>query len=226
MSVARSLQRIVVRPHAQHHAQRRAPDLPYGALGNHKARAAIVEVLQRFDGGLDVFDGAIELLARISEALADLPHDQLDDEFALLRHLPHELLHARNAIGDRHRGPRAASVGIGGHGRVKRCVAFGFAHHRVAADLDLLHAARARVAGADWREDCLAGAVPFDKFAANQRVPLMHRFGQAVFGWNICGRWKVRKLRVAVGGCHGRLGWLLVAKVKPVLAIRSIDPPH
>ena len=105
----RLVQRIVVRTHAQHHAERRAADLPDRALDDHgKARTAVVEILQRGERLPDVVDGPVKLLLE-SARLLPISHMISCETDALLRHhLLHEILHAVDAIGDRHRRPLAA----------------------------------------------------------------------------------------------------------------------
>ena len=178
------VQRVVVRPHAQHDAERRAADLPDRALGDHEARVRVVELLQRIDRLQHVGDGAVELLLRIGEALADLPHDQVHDKLALRNHPLDEILHARDALLDLHRRPLAAAGVVRAHGGVERRVALRLAHHRVAADLELLDAA-VGPAHAHRRQHGLARAVPRFQFAVHERHALVDRGVQPDVGGDV-----------------------------------------
>ena len=135
------VERIVVRPHAQHDAERGAPDLPDRAFDDVEARVAVVELLQGLDGRPDVVDRAVELLLGVGLALADLPHDQAHHLLPARDHLAREVLHAGDALGDRHGRPDAPALIVGRHGRGQRLLALGLLAQRVAAELDLLQLA-------------------------------------------------------------------------------------
>src|SRR4029453_17486093 len=75
----RLVQRVVVGPHAQDDAERRAPDLPEDALLYDEARRLPVEILDGVHGVAHVLDGAIELLLRVTLRFAVLPHEELHD---------------------------------------------------------------------------------------------------------------------------------------------------
>lgn len=78
----RFVERIVVRPHAEHDAKRRAADLADGTFDNGETRVVVIEMLQRLDRRLHVFNRAIKLLLGIRQRLADLPHDEVHDLLA------------------------------------------------------------------------------------------------------------------------------------------------
>ncbi len=178
------VQRIVVRPHAQHDPERGTADLTDRAFDDDEPGVVVVEVLQRGDRLLDVVDGTVEFLFRVGETLPDLPHDQLGNRAPLRDHLPDEVLHALDALGDRHRRPFAATAVVCCDGRIQRRVALGFPHHRIAADLDLLQLVIGQ-SDADGREDSLALAVPASEFAIDEIGALVNRSGESVLGRNL-----------------------------------------
>jgi hypothetical protein len=60
---------VVVWPHAQRNADRRAADLGDGAIDDLEARVAVVEPLQLLDRGADVVDGPIEFFCESARLL-------------------------------------------------------------------------------------------------------------------------------------------------------------
>jgi len=178
------VQRIVIRPHAKHHAKRRAPDLADGALDDLKARIVVVEAAQGFDGGAHIVDGAVEFLLGIGQALGDFPHEQPHDLGAAGHHLPDEVLHAGNAVGDLHGRPDAAAAVIGLDGRGQRRIGFFDTALGNAAELGGFQRTVA-MAQMDGRDHLLALALPHHEFAIDQHGVLMDLRRNAVFGGDI-----------------------------------------
>ena len=56
------VERIVERTHAKHYAQRRTPHLRRNTVDDIEAGRDAVEVFERIDGGVNVFNGTIEFL--------------------------------------------------------------------------------------------------------------------------------------------------------------------
>ena len=131
------VERIIVGAHAQHDSERRAPDLPDRAFDDEEARVAVVEFLQRLDGRADVVDRSIEFLLRVGLALADLPHDEADHLLPAGDHLVREVLHAGDAVRDRHGRPDAAPFIVSRHRRGQSLLGLLSRPDGIAPELDL-----------------------------------------------------------------------------------------
>ena len=135
-------------------------------------------MFQRLDGRLHVFDRAIELLLRIRQRLADLPHDEVHDLLAARHHLPGEILHAGDALRDCHGRPFAAPAIVGGDRSIQRNLRLGNAADRIAAEFDLLQRA-VGLAHADRRMHGLHRPRPRPQFSIHEGLALKDRRRQA-----------------------------------------------
>ncbi|MNS24758.1 hypothetical protein D3C72_566320 [compost metagenome] len=171
------VQRVVVWPHAQGHAQWCTADLAQRALFQLEAAGAAVEVLEGVDGVDDVVAGAVEFLFRILEVLADLPHQQLDHGLALFTHACQEGLDVLDALGHAHVRPGATAFVVGLHGGIEggeRGVGIeqrGAAQHYLMLIVAFLEPDRAAHRG--------QGAVPAPELAVHQIVALFQGGFQA-----------------------------------------------
>ncbi len=171
------VQRVVVWPHAQGHAQWCTADLPQRALFKFEAAGTTVEVLEGVDGVDDVVAGAVEFLFRILEVLADLPHQQLDHGLALFTHAPQEGLDVLDALGHAHVRPGATAFVIGLYGGIQggeRGVGIeqrSAAQHHLMLIVAFLEPDRAAHRG--------KGAVPTPELAVHQVVALFQGSFQA-----------------------------------------------
>lgn len=165
------VQRVVVRPHAQRHAQRNPADLAEGALFQFETAGAAVEFLQRFDGIDDVVAGAVELFLGVLEVLADFPHQQLDHRLALLAHPRQEAFDVLDALGHPQVRPQALAVVVGPHRGVERGERRVGVEQRGAAED---HLALAVGLGEEYRAAYRRQrAVPMSQLAVDQVVALL-----------------------------------------------------
>ncbi len=121
----------------------------------------------------------------------------------------------------RHRRPLAPAVVVRGDRGIQSGVALRFAHQRVAADLDLAHVARYRVACADRRQHGFTGAVPYEHLAADQETALVNGGGETLLHRNVveCGE-VLSESRVVVGRHEVSEG---VGDIKAVVANQNVQ---
>ena len=149
-------------------------DLPENPLGNSEARRNPVKILEGIDGVVDVGDGAIELLLRIAQGLANLPHHQPDNGFPLATHAHGEAPHPVDALGHGHRRPQTAPVIVGRHRRREGRQRLRFAEQGEGADRHLLRTGR--TGKTDGRKNFLKWSLPESQFASTEVVSLFKTF--------------------------------------------------
>ena len=193
------VQRVVVGPHAQGHAQRHAADLAEGVLLQLEATGAAIQLLERTYGVDDVVAGAVELLLRILEVLADFPHQQLDHLLALLAHARQEGFDMGDALRHAHGRPGALAVVIGAHRRLQSHQRRLRVQLRGAAEYHLLIAllGRQEHRAAHRRH----GTFPDSQLAIDQIVALLDRLTEAI-GFGNLGQGGKQRAETTCSG-HG-----------------------
>ncbi|OPZ80068.1 MAG: hypothetical protein BWY76_03463 [bacterium ADurb.Bin429] len=127
---------VIVRPHTEDDTERRAANLRHHVLLDNETRGHAIQFFHGVNRVADVIKGAVEFLAGVPQALANLPHQQRHHFLAHLLHAESELLHMTDALAHRAGGPVAAALIVGAHGGIKRGQRRVFRHQREAANRD------------------------------------------------------------------------------------------
>ena len=128
------VERIVERSHAEHHTQGSASDLADDSLLDGEPGRIAVQVFHCGEGIVDVLNGPVELLKRILERFADLPHQKSHDPVLGFDHPENEAFHMFDPIGHRQGGPQPPSVIIGGNRRIQGLKRLRFRQQRIFTD--------------------------------------------------------------------------------------------